>query len=500
MNKSINNIVEKINNKNLNKFGLLFFVSIILFSCTKNPYTEKNDLTLFMNKNQEQKIGDIQHNKIVNQYGGIYNSPSLGAYIASIGASIANSAELEIDSFTFTVLNTPIVNAFALPGGYIYLTRGLIALCRNESELAFVIAHEMAHVIARHSAQRYSRDILGKIGATIIGVSVDSGAAENLGNLVNDLALARFSRANELEADSLAIKYLIKSGYNPGSSSDFLNTLIELKEHQKNIGFSVSDSRSVFASHPPTVDRVESSRKLSLPYKKVNKNNNFIENVNGIIYGDDPSQGILIDESFIHPSLNFSITIPDTFLVDNRAEALTATKKNIALIKIDTSSESNFHSDPIIYLKNIWQSNRKLELIESIEINDFQAATGYFFTNGRINNYTGNIQVRYLAVRLDEKKYLRIIFVSRADDKRYSDKKFQSIASSLKKLNESDLKKSIPLRLFFIKIKSETDISKIIKNEMEGKFQNERFKLLNSLYKKNNLKKGTIIKILKYRK
>ncbi len=500
MNKSISNIVKKLKNKNLNFFYILFLISLIFLSCSKNPYTEKNELTLFMNKKQEQKIGDNQHNKIINYYGGVYKSPILGEYIASIGANIANSAMLNDQNFTFTILNTPIVNAFASPGGYIYLTRGLVALCRNESELAFVIAHEMAHLLARHTAQSYSRDILGKIGATIIGATVDSRAAEDLGHLVNNLTIAKFSRSNELEADSLAIKYLVKSGYNPRASSDFLSTLIKFKKYRKNIGFPETDFRSLFASHPPTEERIQLSRKLTISENSNRDHSTFYKNVSGIIYGDDPDQGILVDENFIHPSLNFSMRLPKSFLVDNRSQALVAMKKNIAIIKIDVSSKNSFHADPLTYLKNIWQSNKNMELIESLKINDFNAATGYFFANGRINDYSGKIKVRYVAIRLDNSKYLRLTFISRVNGEAFDDENFKSIAFSIRKINEREIKKTIPLRLFFLEVERDISFDLIIKNEMQGQYRSERFVLLNSINQNTTVKKGKIIKVLKYKK
>ena len=415
MYKSINIIKEKRKNKKLISFSLLFLTFMMTLSCSKNPYTQKNDLTLFMNKNQEQKIGDRQHNLLINNFGGVYKSPLLGVYVASIGAKIANSANLNAESFTFTILNTPIVNAFASPGGYIYVTRGLVAMCNSEEELAFVIAHEIAHVIARHSAQRYSRDMLGKIGATILGATVDSNAAHNLGNLVNDLTLARFSRANELEADRLAIKYLIDSGYNPTASGNFLNTLINLREYRKKIGFPQTDNRSVFATHPPTLDRLKLSENLKEEYGNIKASLSFMKNINAIIFGDDPSQGIIINERFIHPELNFSIRVPENFAIENSKKSLIAIKENIALIKIDISNKDEYHSDPLTYLTNIWKTSSKLKFIEVIDINKFKAATGLFFTEGRINQYSGKIQIRYLALRLDETKYLRFIFISRAN-------------------------------------------------------------------------------------
>ncbi len=127
----------------------------------------------FMSKSKEQQIGAEEHPKIIKQYGGVYDEPGVAGYVASIGGRIVANSEIPGQRFHFTVLDSPIVNAFALPGGYVYVTRGLIALANNEAELAGVLAHEVGHVAARHSAQRYNRGVGMAIGGVLLDVLLD---------------------------------------------------------------------------------------------------------------------------------------------------------------------------------------------------------------------------------------------------------------------------------------------------------------------------------------
>ena len=143
-------------------------------------------------------------------------------YVTGVGRKLAAHAEYPADRFRFTVLDTPIVNAFALPGGYIYVTRGLVALAGNEAELAGVLAHEIGHVTARHSAQRYSRQMLTGLGAGVLGAVTRSRAARDLANLGGTLYLRGYSRDQEFQADTLGIRYLTRAGYDPGAMASFL--------------------------------------------------------------------------------------------------------------------------------------------------------------------------------------------------------------------------------------------------------------------------------------
>ena len=228
-------------------------------SCTPNPATGQQDFTLFMSESEESRIGAQEHSKIIDRYGGVYDDLEIGAYVAEIGGRLAANSERANASFTFTVLNTPDVNAFALPGGYVYVTRGLIALANSEAELAGVVAHEIGHVIARHTAQRYSRAAATQIGATLLGALVGSREVGDLLQVGGQLYLLSFSRSQEFEADTLGIRYLNRTGYDPVAEAQFLQNLGREKDLQNRLAKrDARDRQSDFlATHPNTPERVQ---------------------------------------------------------------------------------------------------------------------------------------------------------------------------------------------------------------------------------------------------
>ncbi|HEM46852.1 MAG TPA: peptidase, partial [Alphaproteobacteria bacterium] len=175
--------------------------------CAVNPATGESGLML-VSSDQERRIGAEEHPKIIKEFGGVYDDPRVAGYAASIGGRLAQVTEQPDTSYTFTVLDNPIVNAFALPGGYVYITRGLMALAENEAELAGVLGHEIGHVVARHSSQRRSTAILAQIGAGLLGAATGSSAIGNLAATGAGVYLRSFSRDQELEADRLGVRYL----------------------------------------------------------------------------------------------------------------------------------------------------------------------------------------------------------------------------------------------------------------------------------------------------
>ena len=174
-----------------------------------------------MSPAEESRVGAQEHPKIVQEFGGVYDDPDLAAYVDSLGQFLTHTAELPNLDFTFTILDSPVINAFALPGGYIYVTRGLLALANNEAELAAVLAHEIGHVTGRHSAQRYSQAVGAQIGLTVLGVLGLDPAAGQLLSQGSDLYLRSYSRDQEYEADQLGIRYLTRAGFTPDAMALF---------------------------------------------------------------------------------------------------------------------------------------------------------------------------------------------------------------------------------------------------------------------------------------
>jgi len=157
-----------------------------LGGCSTNPATGKQSFTAFMSPADEMRIGAEEHPKILKQFNGAYREGQMAVYVGEVGAALARISEVTAMRFTFTVLNTDAVNAFALPGGYVYITRGLLALVGDEAEMAGVLAHEIGHITARHTAQRYSKSIATNLGLTVLGaLGSAAGAPPGLGNIAS---------------------------------------------------------------------------------------------------------------------------------------------------------------------------------------------------------------------------------------------------------------------------------------------------------------------------
>ncbi len=206
------------------RLGMALLTLLALAGCTVNPATGESSFTAFMSPAEEQRAGAEEHPKILKEFGGAYGDRAIGAYIDSIGQALARMSDLPNQRFTFTVLDNDVVNAFALPGGYVYVTRGLLALAGSEAELAGVIAHEIGHVTARHAAQRYSQSIVAGLGAALLGAVAGRGAAD-IAQLGSALYLSAYSREQEFEADILGVRYLARAGYDTGAMAGFLGKL-----------------------------------------------------------------------------------------------------------------------------------------------------------------------------------------------------------------------------------------------------------------------------------
>ena len=304
------------------KSKVLFITFIFLFisGCEYNNVTGERQLVI-LSEAEENNIGAREHPKIIKNFGGIYPDKELLKYIRNIGNKVAANSDLSNTKWTFTVLDSPIVNAFALPGGYVYITRGLLALANDEAEIASVIGHEIAHVTARHSAQRHAKSTLSGIGLDLLSIVVGQPIVTQLASIGVQGVLSAFSRSEELEADKLGIKYIINAKYDPKGSYRFLKRLNELakissKSEQNAIN-------SIFSTHPKTIDRIEISKENTpnnISYMKYKKN--YLAAINNMIYGDNASKGIIKNNQFFHLELDFSFIIPKKYKVFNNDNSI----------------------------------------------------------------------------------------------------------------------------------------------------------------------------------
>jgi predicted Zn-dependent protease len=291
----------------------------------------------------DQREGDQNHSKIVARYGGVYQNARVTGYVNGIGQRIAQVSEQPNARWTFTVLDTPTINAFAIPGGYVYVTRGLVALAGDEAQLAGVIGHEIGHVAAGHSALRRQRSntaglglLVGAIGLAVLGVDSNvAGGLMNIGQQATGGYLAQNSRGDELDADNLGIRYLARAGYDPYAQADFIDRLGASSALQARIAGGGYDPNKVdfFASHPANAPRTRQAIQVTQVTQAagaagtvgVNRNRDqFLVAIDGMVYGQSAAQGFVDGRTFSHPKLRFTFTAPSGFKINNAANAVVA--------------------------------------------------------------------------------------------------------------------------------------------------------------------------------
>ena len=304
---------------------LTFFLAIAI-ACATNPVTGKRELSL-MSESQEISIGKENHPQIIAEMGQ-YNDAGLQRYINDIGQRLAKTSERPALPWTFTIVDQPVVNAFAVPGGFIYITRGILAYLDNEAQLAGVLGHEIGHVTARHSAQQYSRTVLGQVG--LVGIGIFVPAARPFGDLSAQalgLLFLKYGRDDELQADSLGAKYEASNGWDPRAVPGFLSVLARMREGSE------KGVPNWLSTHPEPASRVQEVQPLvqQLAAGKSDfrvARDEYLQRIDGIIFGDNPEQGIVRGTSFLHPPLRFRVDYPQGWQIQNTARQVVAKAAN----------------------------------------------------------------------------------------------------------------------------------------------------------------------------
>ncbi|MCK5059515.1 MAG: M48 family metalloprotease, partial [Candidatus Aminicenantes bacterium] len=257
---------------------------------------------------------------------GIYDNPKLNAYVAEVGQKLAPLTHRPHLKYHFAVLDTPVENAFAAPGGYIYITRGLMAMMSSEAELASVLGHELGHVSARHSIRSMSRATL-----LTIGLAVASGLSKKIRNIApvaqvaTQLLFLKYSRKDEYQADALGIEYSSKAGYQSGEMIGFFNSIQRLSQEHGG-----GRLPNFLSTHPLTPRRIQRAQEIinGPGYPKTTllvARNAYLNKINGMVYGNNPRQGYVEGNAFYHPVMRFYFTIPPKWKVQNTPTKVTLT-------------------------------------------------------------------------------------------------------------------------------------------------------------------------------
>ncbi|MBI3444583.1 MAG: M48 family metalloprotease [Magnetospirillum sp.] len=456
--------------------------STTLSSCQVSPGTGQSNFNV-LSSDDEKKMGAEAHPDILKQFGGAYHDAKVQAYVAGVGQRLAIHTETPGAEFRFTVLNSTIVNAMALPGGYVYVTRGLMALADDEAELAGVIGHEIGHVTGRHTAQRYSQAMAANIATGVLGAVV--GAVTGVSG-VGDLAqlgaaayIQGFSRDQESEADQLGIRYMNNSGWNPEYMATFLNKLREESRLEAVLAGRSPDSvdeSSMFASHPRTIDRVKDAAAAVkfTDHKGAVGRDQYLAQIEGLMVGDDPDEGVIRGRVFSHAGLGIRYEVPPGFRLINGAKAVTAVHTDGSMIRFDMGQEAQ--SDMTNYLQSQWAKGTRLASIEALDINGMPAATGVT----RLNTNKGAMDARLLAIK-DGKKTYRFLYLTPPGVTGTHAQEMKTSGLSLRHLAESEKSGMKPLRIRIITAKAGDSVEKLAEQMPYEDNKVLRFRVLNGL-------------------
>ena len=307
-------------------------LAAVAAACARNPVTGSREL-VFMSESQEADLGR-QADAQIRREMGIYDDEALQEYVAAVGNRLAAVSHRPDLPWQFAVIDSPVVNAFAAPGGYIYLTRGLLAYLNDEAELAGVLGHEIGHVTARHSVQAYSRAAGAQVGLLLGRIFVPGMrpryGAPGLGDAAGQglgLLFLKFGRDDERQADRLGAEYAVASGWDPHGVGDMLTTLARIADTTDRRG-----TPNWLATHPEPADRVagvagsvetllaETADPSALRVDRAG----YLARIKGLVHGDNPEQGVVRGREFLHPALRFALEFPAGWEVHNGAEMVVA--------------------------------------------------------------------------------------------------------------------------------------------------------------------------------
>jgi predicted Zn-dependent protease len=322
-------------------------------------------------------LAKAQHPRILATYGGEYSDPKLERMVAKVVGSLTTVSANPTQTYRITILNSPNVNAFALPGGYLYITRGLLALATESAELAAVIAPEMGHVTANHGLQRQQKEaeevLATKVVSDVLGDSPTAKAALIRGKL----RMAQFSRNQELEADAIGIKSVGEAGYDPYAAGRFLQSMSAYADF-RSISGATDASLDFLATHPNTPQRIElaqrHAREFGPPGVGTVDRDSFLAGIDGLLYGDTPDEGYVRGNTFLHPKLGISFSVPDGFIIDNSAAAVTATGPGDMAVRFDGVSIDKNRS-LTDYIRSGWVAGLDDASVREETIDGNEAAT-----------------------------------------------------------------------------------------------------------------------------
>lgn len=450
---------------------------------------------------QEAAQGKEYHPQFIEEFGGAM-AGSQAAYVEQIGKNIAVQSGLgnAQSDFTVTLLNSSVDNAFAVPGGYVYITRQLVNLMNNEAELAGVLGHEVGHVSARHSARRAQQaqqnQLLGVLGQVLSGVLLGDSALGQLGQKIAgtapQLATLRYSRNQELEADQLGVTYLKRSGYDPRAMSTVLQSLAAQNALDAQLQGNNATIPEWASTHPDPAGRVQTAAQLATAagLGGISNRDSFLTRIDGLIYGDDPRQGMIEGQTFIHPDLRLTFATPQGYFMINSPRAVSINGETGKAQFTTAAYNGNLAAYVSAVFKALGGEQQQIQpqSVQQTTVNGLPAAYG----TARVTSGQQSVDLVVFAYEFSNSQAYHFVTIAPAGQSAVFNPMFQS----MRRISSAEAGQVIGREIDVVTAGSRDTVATLAKRMAFTDGQEQRFRVLNGLFGNAQVVPGEKYKIV----
>jgi predicted Zn-dependent protease len=479
--------------------GLPLLAALLLAGCqsvleqsyepTVSPSSNPQIVSEVQKNDPRAQLGAREHPRIVASYGGEYKDAKTERLVARIVGALTTVSENPRQSYRITILNSPAINAFALPGGYLYVTRGLLALANDASEVAAVLSHEMAHVTANHGIERQKKEEAEVIASRVVAEVLSSNIAGKQALARGKLRLAAFSRNQELQADVIGVRMLGEAGYDAYAAARFLDSMAAYGRFSS-VDPENDQSLDFLSSHPNAPQRVELARRHARAFGAEGTvgetgRDYYLAGIDGLLYGDSPQEGYVRGQTFLHGKLGIRFDVPAGFRIDNKAEAVLATGPGDVAIRFDGVADSQRQS-LVNYISSGWVTGLQSDTIRPITVNGLEAATA----RAAAEQWEFDVTV----IRIENQIYRFLTAVPKGSPALVSASNI--LKSSFRKLTPAEVTSLKPLRVRVITARPGDTTATLAGRMMGTDRKLDLFRLINAMSATSTVRPGDKIKII----
>ncbi len=479
----------------------LILTSLLSTGCATNPVTGDSDFVM-ISEDQEIAMGRKGHGDVMKRYS-LYENKELQDYVERVGRKLAAKSHRTGLIYRFHVLDSTEINAFALPGGYIYITRGLMLYLNSEAEFAAVLGHEIGHVTARHSVRQASASQMAGIGATIGAIflpQLRTQAGQQMVNMAGSALLSGYGRDHELESDRLGAEYLARSGYDPQAMLDVISVLKNQQVFDETLakaeGREPRRYHGVFASHPDNDTRLQqvilAANQYKVTGKEIRNRSEYLSLMEGLVIGESAKEGITRGDTFYHADMGFVLAFPKGWKIQNLPDRVVASAPDGGAILQMGAEDINKRISP----REFMQTRLKLQNLKAEGRINPDGLEGYSAV-APIKTSFGTRDARFNVIYLGDKAFILAGVVKDKGQVASYDKAFLASAKSFHRITNKERKIATPLRLHMVKAKPGVTIGQLSRNSPFTDHAEERLRLLNGIFPTGEIKTGQMVKIVK---